>query len=146
MNPNKSHWRYNCTVILSFAKVSSLFKQWLALQAVWPDLVIYYTLGNFSKPRSTIILPTHILGNFCKSVKIFHFTKEILFGQLLWTFGDFLLVTLNLQGLNKQSQMRNRLKQGLKRERQCWDWRKKQRRSKIKHESICISKQIMSFY
>ena len=88
MNPNKSHWRYNCTVILSFAKVSSLFKQWLALQAVWPDLVIYYTLGNFSKPRSTIILPTHILGNFCKSVKIFHFTKEILFGQLLLTFGQ----------------------------------------------------------
>ena len=25
----------------------------------------------------------HILGNFCKGVKIFHFTREILFGQLL---------------------------------------------------------------
>ena len=36
----------------------------------------------------------HILGNFCKIVKIFHFSREILFGQLLQTFGDFLLVTL----------------------------------------------------
>ena len=36
----------------------------------------------------------HILGNFCKGVKIFHFTREILFVQLLWTFGNFLLVTL----------------------------------------------------
>ena len=25
----------------------------------------------------------HILGNFCKGVKIFHFTSEIIFGQLL---------------------------------------------------------------
>ena len=35
-----------------------------------------------------------ILGHFCKFVKIFHFTSKILFGRLLWTFGDFLLVTL----------------------------------------------------
>ena len=26
--------------------------------------------------------------------KIFNFSSEILFGQLLWTFGDFSLVTL----------------------------------------------------
>ena len=32
-----------------------------------------------------------ILGHFCKFVKIFHFTSKILFGRLLWTFGDFLL-------------------------------------------------------
>ena len=25
----------------------------------------------------------HILGNFCKGVKIFHFSWEIIFGQLL---------------------------------------------------------------
>ena len=31
----------------------------------------------------------HILGNFCEGVKIFHFSSEILFGQLLETFGDF---------------------------------------------------------
>ena len=53
--------------------------------AVWPDWDIYFTLGNLSKPRATIILPKckQILGNFCKIVKIFHFTREILFGKLL---------------------------------------------------------------
>ena len=35
----------------------------------------------------------HILGNFCRGVKIFHFSSGIIFGQLLQTFGDFLLVT-----------------------------------------------------
>ena len=34
------------------------------------------------------------LGNFCKGVKIFNFSSEINFGQLLQTFGDFYLVTL----------------------------------------------------
>ena len=34
---------------------------------------------------------SHILGNFCRGVKIL---RGISFGQLLWTFGDFLLVTL----------------------------------------------------
>ena len=34
------------------------------------------------------------LGNFCEVVKIFHFSSGIIFGQLLSTFGDFLLVTL----------------------------------------------------
>ena len=38
-------------------------------------------------------LPT-LLGNFCKVVKIFHFSRKIIFGQLLKTFCDFLLVTL----------------------------------------------------
>ena len=37
---------------------------------------------------------SHILCNFCKCVKIFHFYSEIIFGQLLNTFGDFFLVTL----------------------------------------------------
>ena len=36
----------------------------------------------------------HILGNFGKGVKIFHFSSEIIFGPLLQTFGDILLVTL----------------------------------------------------
>ena len=36
----------------------------------------------------------HILGNFCKCVKILHFSSGIIFGQLLLTFGDFFLVTL----------------------------------------------------
>ena len=29
------------------------------------------------------------LGNFCKGVKIYHFSSKIIFGQLLQTFGDF---------------------------------------------------------
>ena len=52
--------------------------------------------GNHSKPVATIILPKlhTLLGNFCKGVKIIHFSSEINFGQLLKTFGDFYLVTL----------------------------------------------------
>ena len=55
-----------------------------------------WTMGNFSKPVATISLSKSpgFLGNFCKDVKIFSFSSEIIFGQLLWTFGDFLLVTL----------------------------------------------------
>ena len=34
------------------------------------------------------------LGNYCKGAKIIHFSNEIIFGQLLQTFGDFYLVTL----------------------------------------------------
>ena len=59
--------------------------------AVWPDWAIYWTLGEFLNTLATINLsksPT-FLGNFCKHVEIFHFTREIIFGQLLQTFGDF---------------------------------------------------------
>ena len=65
--------------------------------AVWPDWAIYWTLGNFSKPLSTINLPKSptFKGNFSKWVKIFNFSNEIIFGQLLQTFGNFFLVTLN---------------------------------------------------
>ena len=59
-------------------------------------MVNFWTLGNFLKPLAAINLsksPT-FLGKFCKGVKIFHFSSEIIFGQLLWTFGYFLLVTL----------------------------------------------------
>ena len=51
--------------------------------SLWPDLAIYCTLGNFSKSVTPIILPklpTHILGNFCKGVKIFQLSCEIIFG------------------------------------------------------------------
>ena len=43
-----------------------------------------------------IILPKLLtfLGNFCKGVKIINFSREIRFGQLIETFGDFLLVAL----------------------------------------------------
>ena len=57
----------------------------LKWQAVWPDWAIFCTLGNFLKPLATINLPKSptFLGNFCKGVKIYHFTSEIIFGQLL---------------------------------------------------------------
>ena len=53
--------------------------------------------GQFLRPLATINLtktPT-FLGNFCKGVEIIHFSSEIIFGQLLKTFGDFVLVTLS---------------------------------------------------
>ena len=58
---------------------------------VWPDRVIYWTLGNFSKPVATIILPKSLtfLGNFCKDVKIFNFLVKLFLGnfyRLLATF------------------------------------------------------------
>ena len=39
---------------------------------------------------------------FCKGVKIFHFSSAIIFGQLLWRFGDFLLVTLHIVHANSR--------------------------------------------
>ena len=65
---------------------------------MWPDWAIFCTLGNNSKPVATIILtklPT-LLVNFCKGAKIIHFCSEIILGQLLWTFGNFYLVTLSI--------------------------------------------------
>ena len=52
---------------------------------VWPDWAIYWTLGNFVKPLSTINLSKSLtfLGNFCKGVIIFHFSSEIICRQLL---------------------------------------------------------------
>ena len=53
------------------------------MRTVWPDLAIYWTLGNFLKPLGTINLPksTKFLGNFFKSVKIYHFSSEIILGN-----------------------------------------------------------------
>ena len=43
------------------------------------------TLGKFLKPLATIKLPKSLtfLGNFGKGVKIYHFSSEIIFRQLL---------------------------------------------------------------
>ena len=53
-------------------------------------------MDNFLKPLATLNLPKSLtfLGNFGEGVKIYHFSGEIIFGQLLLTFGDFYLVTL----------------------------------------------------
>ena len=68
---------FNKTIFLMFFLSYTL--------AVWPDLAIYWTLGNFLKPLATIDLPKSptFLGNFCKSVKIYPYSSEIIFGQLL---------------------------------------------------------------
>ena len=60
------------------------------LATVWPDWAIYWTLGKSLKPLATINLPKSptFLGDFCKGVKIFNFSSEIIFGQLLQIFGD----------------------------------------------------------
>ena len=80
----------------SISIVKILKAEMSILLTVWPDLAIYWTLGKFLKPLATIKLPKYpsFLGSFCKGVKIIHFSNEIIFGQLLQTFGDFYLVTL----------------------------------------------------
>ena len=57
----------------------------MQMWSVWPDLAIFWTLGNFLKPLATINLPKSptFLGNFCNGIKIYHFSSEIIFRQLL---------------------------------------------------------------
>ena len=50
---------------------------------------IFQAFGNNHFPKS----PT-FLGKFCRGAKIFNFSSEIIFGELLQTFGNFYLVTL----------------------------------------------------
>ena len=70
--------------------------------AVWPDWAIYWTLVNFLNCLATIMLhKSHtFLVNFCKVVKINHFSTDIIFRQLLKTFGDFFLVTLTVSNFH----------------------------------------------
>ena len=51
--------------------------------AVLPDWAIYCSLGNHSKPLATMNLPKSpkFIGNFCKGVKIIHFSCEIILGN-----------------------------------------------------------------
>ena len=58
---------------------------------VWPDWVIYCTLGSFSKPVVIIIFPTSPIfkGNFIKGVKIFLFVVESFWATFIdiwWLF------------------------------------------------------------
>ena len=65
------------------------------MPAVWSDWAIYWTLVNFSRPVATIIFAqiSHILRQFCKDIKIFNFYGEIIFGQIIQTFSNCLLVS-----------------------------------------------------
>ena len=57
----------------------------------------FLQFGQLFNYLATIDLPKSptFLGNFCKGDKIIHFSNEIIFGQLLQTFGDFYMVALN---------------------------------------------------
>ena len=48
--------------------------------------------GQLFQALATISLPKSLtfLGNFCKGVKIYHFSSEIIFGQLLQTLAIFI--------------------------------------------------------
>ena len=74
-----------------FVTLCVLNRSWKHRYPVWPDWAIYWSLGNFLKPLAAINLPkSHtFLGIFCKSVKIYFISSEVIFGQLLYTFGNF---------------------------------------------------------
>ena len=59
---------------------------------MWPDWAIYCTLGDFTKPVATNILPKlpTLLGNLCNGVKIVYFSIEIIFWQLFTAHADWL--------------------------------------------------------
>ena len=83
------------TEFRSFWSLKILF--WVAydLRLLFPSSVTrlgnLLKFGQLLKPLTTINLPKSptFLGNFCKGVKIYHFSSEIIFGQLLQTFGNF---------------------------------------------------------
>ena len=61
----------------------------------------FFNFGNFLRPLATNNLPKSptFLGSFCKVLKFYHFSSEIILGQLLKTFGEFFLVTLFLASI-----------------------------------------------
>ena len=79
--------------LLSAAPIRSRFSlsQTLVRRLVCPDWAIYWTLGKFLKLLATINLPesTTFLGNFCKGVKISHYSCEVIFWATfidIWRF------------------------------------------------------------
>ena len=69
---------------------SDKFDEYLPLSQPWRALVAgdqcdqvgQFILGKFLNPLASINLPKYptFLGNFCKGVKIYHFSCEIIFG------------------------------------------------------------------
>ena len=111
---NKISKRKTTFVILTFvwnvrSKIEQLFCQKSTAQ-IRPHFSVT-RLGDLLdfeqlfKAWATVSLPKSptFLGNFCKKVsKIFNFSSEIIFGQLLKIFGDFLMVTLLICHLVKE--------------------------------------------
>ena len=80
--------------------------------SVWPDWLIYWTLGHFLKPLATINLPKYptFFGNFCKGVKINHFSSEIILGNFyrhlekkFWLHCSWLKALNSHQNIRKQT-------------------------------------------
>ena len=65
-----------------FQALISCSKSFYQSEPVWPDWTIYWTLGNFLKPLSTIKLPKSptFLGNFVKVLKSFIFLVKSFLG------------------------------------------------------------------
>ena len=84
-------------VSLSLSETMITLIGWV-ICAVWPDWSTYWTLGNFLKHLGTINLPKSpaFFVNFCKGVKIYHFSSEIIFWATFIDIWRFFLVTLNL--------------------------------------------------
>ena len=81
----------------------SFYKYWMATSLLKQVLINSVTrlgallhFGQLFKAcgNNYFVQITHIFGNSCEGVKIFHFSSEISFVHLSQTFGDFLLVTL----------------------------------------------------
>ena len=86
--PLKSKWKVE--VVIEWVLIMStdaryrlvdFIREW---KPVWPELAIFWTLGNFSKPLATSYLPNSptFLGIFCKGVKIFKFLVKSFLGNL----------------------------------------------------------------
>ena len=76
-----------------FVDIKFFCQGWRQCDKIWQFITLWAT---FQSPGQQLFCRNcqHILGNFCKGVKIFHYSREIPFGQLLQTFGDFLLFTV----------------------------------------------------
>ena len=93
--------RYGHTEFRSFWSLKILF--WVAfdLRLLFPSSVArlgnLLKFGQLLKPLATINLPKSptFYGNFCKGVRIYHFSSEIIFRQLFIDIWQFFLVTLN---------------------------------------------------
>ena len=72
-------------ILIAVIKIDSSMsgKSRLVGCSVTPDWAIYWALGNFLKPLSTINLSKYptFLGIFCKGVKIYPFSSEIILGN-----------------------------------------------------------------
>ena len=82
-----------CPIWLGLVYRQSVSKCWLSFSVTRLSNFLHF--GQlFKADGNNYFASSTLLGNFCKGVKIVHFSSEIIFGQLLWTFWRFLLVTL----------------------------------------------------